>query len=328
MKKTILIILALAALASCAKSGIVREADSEIRLEPKTFPITKAEYLGVISGNEYPTTENFDVYGYWSADWSSSKVENYLLSSEEGSGVEFVCQGDYWTGKNGYYWPKDGMLKFACYSPSSENILHDYATDTYTKKGYVHPSETAKTWDLLLAPMTGSYTAETAKENVAVAFEHALAWITLKVSASSELAAKAYDIKKITIHGVNTKADLSAKMADGIQAGEWTGHAVPADYVVFAGSQLVTQTVTEIENTVGGTIVIPQETTSMTIEYTQKEIENSTAELEDQSITLDLTLGNNFKLWEPGKHYTYNIVFNLDEIKIKPVVNVWESINN
>lgn len=328
MKKILLSFLAVAVLASCAKSGIVLKDEAEIRLAPKTLPITKADHLGVISGIDYPTTENFDVYGYWSADWESSEVVNYLLPTEEGSGVEFVYRGEYWTGKTAYYWPKDGSLKFACYSPSSQNIQHDYATDTYTKQGYVHPSATSETWDLLLAPLTGAYTIQTAKEHVAVAFEHALAWITLKVSAGSEVAAKAFDINKITINGVSTKADLSAKMFDGIQAQEWTGHTQAADYVVFEGSQFVTQTPATIENNAGGTIVIPQETTNMTVEYTQREIENSTAELKTQSILLDLTLGTNCKLWEPGKHYTYNLVFNLDEIRIKPVVKIWDTLSS
>lgn len=327
MKKILFSLLAVSALASCAKSGIVYEPESEIRLAPKAVPSTRANYTGAVASTDYPTSESFDVYGYWSDDWNGNKVVNYLVSEEEGSGAEFVCQGNYWTGKTSYHWPKDGSLKFACYSPASQNILHNYPTDTYSKVGYVQPNETDKTWDLLLAATTGAYTAETASENVPVAFEHALAWITLQVKAKDEVAANVFDIKKITIKDVCTKANFEVKMGDGVQFEEWEKQSDKADIVIFEGSQVVDQTARDIETTPQGTIVIPQGTTKMVIEYTQLAIPGSTAELTDQVIELDLTLNPTRSNWEPGKHYTYTLTFKLDEIRIKPTVKPWGSVN-
>ena len=328
MKKIFISLLAVAALVSCAKSGIVYEADSEIRLTPSVAPATRAPYLGAITSPDYPVSENFDVYGYWSEDWTTGKFVNYLVSETEESGVEFVCQSNYWTGKS-HYWPKDGSLKFACYSPSTQNIKHNYPTDTYSKVDYVQPFETDETWDLLLAPTTAAYTAETASENVPVAFEHALAWITIQVKAKDAVAENVFDIKKVTIKDVCTKANFEVKMGDGIQYNEWEKQSEKKDIVVFDGTQVVKQDAKDIETTPEGTIIIPQPTegTELVIDYTQLAIPGSTAELADQQITLPLTLNPANSVWEPGKHYTYTITFKLDEIRIKPTVKPWGNVD-
>ena len=224
---------------------------------------------------------------------------------------------------------KDGSLKFACYSPATENIKHNYPTDTYSKVGYVQPNETALTWDLLLAPTTGAYTAETASENVPVAFEHALAWITFQVKAKDADAENIFDIKKVTIKNVCTKANFEVKMADGIQYEEWEKQGEKKDIVVFDGSQVVKQEAKDIETTPQGTIIIPQATegTELVIEYTQLAVPGSTAELTDQKITLPLTLNPTRSVWEPGKHYTYTLTFKVEEIRIKPTVKPWGNVN-
>ena len=321
MKKIFFSFLAIAALASCAKTEIAYvEADSEIKLMPATSLATKANVNGVIDGTAYPTAENFDVYGYWSADWNGNgAVVDYLLTNE--GGAEFAHENGTWAGLTPYHWPKDGSLKFAAYSPASENFAHDYATDTYSKVGFSQKSNTAETIDLLFAKTTADYTSMTAAAGVPVVFEHALAWITLEVVAADATAAQAFDIKKVTIEDVYTQADAEIAMADGIQAGEWSNHAAAADYVVFEGTQAVTETAAAIESTAKGTIVIPQAPTTVTINYDQNQLAG-TAALKDQTIVLDLALEGD-KVWEPGKHYKYYLIFGLDEILIKPSVEDW-----
>ena len=324
MKKIFFSFLAIAAIASCAKTeAVFTEGNSEIKIKPATTVATKANHLGVIDGTTYPVAENFDVYGYWATDWTGVTDPTAYLITTEG-GAEFENKGNYWGGVTPYHWPKNGSIKFAAYSPASENFAHVYATDTYSKTGYVQPSNTAETWDLLFAKTTAPYTAMTAAENVSVVFEHALSWITLQVRAKDDVAAGVFDIKEVKINDVFTKADAAIAMGDGIQAEEWTNHAEAKPYVVYTGSQVVGKDVAVIENTTAGTIVIPQNTTSVTINYTQNTIEGSTVKLENQSITLDLILDADQTTWEPGKHYTYTLVFGLDEILINPSVVDWD----
>ena len=331
MKKIFFSFLAIAAIASCAKTEAVYEAgEAEIKLAPVTKLQTKANFLGAVDGIVYPTQENFDVYAYWKNVPAGQEFTDgsLFLAGENAGGAEFTNKGNYWGGTVNYYWPKNGSLRFAAYSPAHLDVDHVLANDVYSTT-YVQPSKTAETWDFLVAPTSTSYSLMTATEKVAIEFQHALSWITLKVVAKDADAAKAFDIKKVTINDVNTKADFNASMLDGIQFDEWSGWDDKADYVVYEGSQMVTETLTDIENTVAGTILIPQATTSVTINFDQYGI-NGTADTPGMTVTLDLLLDNEDaqgrNVWEPGKHYNYNLVFGLDEILINPSVADWTEV--
>jgi hypothetical protein len=105
----------------------------------------------------------------------------------------------------------------------------------------------------------------------------------------------------------------------------WTLKNVTAPYEVYNGSQAVTETATVIENKTAGTLVLPQATTSITVDYTQNALEGTPA-LEDQSVTVDLVLDTDNTPWVAGKHYIYTLVFGLDEILINPSVVDWEDV--
>lgn len=331
MKKIFFSLLAVAAIASCAKTEEIYTGEqAEIKIKPTTSIATKANVTAAIDGTTYPVAENFDVYAYWSTDPAGSKFTTgtEYLGYEDAlaGGVEFTNKGNFWGGKSDvYYWPKNGSLRFAAYSPASVDMAHELATDTYTVTDYVQPNDTDLTWDLLVAPTSASYNSLTAAENVSVVFEHALSWITLKVIAKDASAAKAFDIKKVTINNVNTQADFAAMMTDGIQYEEWADQDVPANYVVFEGNQNVTLESTIIETVDNGTIVIPQPTTSLTVDYTQLPLPG-TPQLDNQSITVDLVLDGDDTPWHPGKHYVYTLVFGLDEILINPSVGDWDDV--
>ena len=328
MKKIFFSLLAVAALASCVKSeAVYTEDNSEIKIKPATAIATKANVTAAIDGTEYPTAENFDVYGYWKDEPAGESFTDgaILYLGLEGAG-EFTNKGNYWGGAaEAYYWPKNGSLRFAAYSPSHIDMTHVLASDTYTVENYVQPDETAKTWDLLVAPTSKSYTSMTAAENVSVVFEHALSWITINVKAKDAEAAKAFDIKKVTINDVITTAKLEAVMTGEDKAMNWTLTDTKAPYVVFEGSQAVTETATVIESTANGTLVIPQPTTTITVDYTQNALAGTPA-LENQKVTVDLVLDTDNTPWKDGKHYVYTLVFGLDEILINPDVVDWEDV--
>ena len=330
MKKIFYSLLAVAALASCAKTeAVYMEDNAEIKIKPATALATKANVLAAIDGTEYPVAENFDVYAYWANKPAGSSFTNQtddvtVYLGIEGPAVEFTNKGNYWGGTTTYYWPKNGSLRFAAYSPSNVNMAHDLDTDTYTVTGYEQPATTATTWDLLVAPTSKSYTAMTAAENVSVVFEHALSWITVKVVAKDAEAAKAFDIKKVTINDVVNVADFEAVMS-GEKAMTWTLTDTKVAYEVFNGSQAVTETATVIETTKDGTVIIPQPTTTITVDYKQNALEGTPA-LDNQQVTVDLVLDAENTPWKPGKHYVYTLVFGLDEILINPDVVDWDDV--
>ena len=334
MKKIFFSLLAIGAIASCAKTEATYvEVDSEIKLAPVASIVTKANgYDTIIDGTKYPEAEHFTVVGYWANQPAGSTFTVAETEDPYLNYVDFAKNGSYWAGyadgkHQPYYWPKNGSLRFACYSPTEVDggvLKHTLATDTWTATGYTQSYETASTIDFMVAQTPASYTAATAAENVSVVFEHALSWITLKVRAEQE-AADVFTINKVTINDVKTVADMVA----AYPSKEWSNWSAPKDYVVYtAGTagQTVGTEAAVIETTENGTIVIPQATTTVTVEYTQNSIGGNTPVLENQAITVSLALDAELTPWLAGNHYTYTLVFSLDEILINPSVTEWTEV--
>ena len=315
MKKVLFSILAIGVLASCTKTEpVFTEVDQEIKITPVTSMVTKA----AIDGTEYPGTEKFKVIGYW-ADQPAGTVEfeaptvyldNVTFAKQEG--------GQYWAGDGqSYYWPKNGSLRFAAYSPSSiEGMSHELATDTWSVKGYTQSNDTENTIDFMVAQTPPSYTAQTAAENVSVVFEHALSWLSFRVKAQDAAAAEAFVVKSITVNNVNTVADMVAEYP----AKEWSNWTTPLAYEVFKDNVAPKVEPVEIEN--NGVLVIPQATTSVTVTFVQNTLKDV-----EQSIEIPLVLDVENTPWEAGKHYVYTLIFGLDEILINPSVADWEDVN-
>ena len=329
MKKIFFSLLAVAALAACTKTEYTNDLN-EIKIKPATSIATKANVTAAIDGTQYPVKEDFDVYAYYNnAMPAGSKFTDAIVYlGIDGPAVEFTNKGNFWGGKaDTYYWPKNGSLRFAAYSPSSVDMTHELATDTYKVDGYIQPHNTAETSDLLVAPTSASYDAMTAAANVSVVFEHALSWITVKVVAKDAAAAQAFDIKKITIQDVVTVADLKAVMTESKTEDKmkWTLSETKEDYVVYEGSKPVSLEPTVIEKVTNGTLVIPQPTTSLRVDYTQKALPG-TPELNNQYVIRSLILDSEDTPWKAGKHYIYTLVFSLDEILINPDVADWDDV--
>ena len=327
MKKIFIALLAVAALVSCAKTEeAYTEGQNEIKMAPVTSYVTKTVY-NAIDGVKYPKAEEFGVWAYWDGD-AADPNKVYLNNKV------FANSGIYWAGKNDtYYWPKNGNLRFSCYSPASvEGVTHYPDTDTFVVD-YEQSSNTAETIDFMLSPITVPYNAHTAAENVAVVFDHTLAWITLKVKAANADAAKAFTIHDLIINDVLTKGTLFTDMTDGVQYDEWKNVNAPAAYNVVLDGDINTTMIARVaENVENGTVVIPQVPTTLTINFTQNEMkedngDTATPELKEQTLTIPLELNNEEdNKWHPGKHYIYTIVFDLNEIVINPSVADWEDV--
>ena len=357
MKKYILPILGLAALVACSKTEPVYEESGEIRFAPVTSLATKAQVFNAIDGSKYPAKEWFNVTAYWKNEDAGSKFNDGTVTYF--SNRTFKKGTTYWAGDPAAYWPKNGSLRFACYSPSDvTGVSHVLATDTYTVTDYVQSNDTEKTVDLMVAPTPSSYDANTGAENVSVVFEHALSWISFKV-VSDEDAEGIFTIKSIVVNDVNTKGSLTAVMTGTAKSKTWELSAITEEeevnpyvmpYEVYNNEVGVVATTTSganyIEDVTGGTVVIPQPTTTVTITFDQKA--EGTAVLENQVITLPLDLfeqqsavenpdaeepGSEPELipldWEAGKHYIYTLKFAYeedDQILINPSVEDWTDV--
>ena len=355
MKKYILPILGLAALVACSKTEPVYEESGEIRFAPVTSLATKAQVFNAVDGSKYPAKEWFNVTAYWKNVEAGSKFTDGTVTYFSNRTFKKGESATYWAGEPAAYWPKNGSLRFACYSPSDvQGVSHDLATDTYKVTDYVQSNNTKETVDLMVAPTPGSYNAETGAENVSVVFEHALSWISFKV-VSDEDAENIFTIKKIVIDSVDTKGSLTAVMTETAKSKTWAlssangkkGNTNVKAYDVYNNEDGVVATTTSdadedgnpvyIENVAGGTVVIPQPTTTVTITFDQQA--KDCALLENQVITLPLTVSKEVtsgtadevapSSWEAGKHYIYTLKFAYeedDQILIKPSVQDWTDV--
>ena len=107
MKKIFIALLAVAALASCAKTEeAYTEGQNEIKMAPVTSYVTKTVY-NAIDGVKYPKAEEFGVWAYWDGD--AAKPNKVYLDNKV-----FANSGIYLAGKNdSYSCPKNGILRFS-----------------------------------------------------------------------------------------------------------------------------------------------------------------------------------------------------------------------
>ena len=117
MKKLVLAVLAIGAMAACTKSNVQYEQPGEISLQPVAQKATKA----AVDGTNYPTGEayNFNVWAWW-GDYNAGTELAYFTVT-----TPFIAQGTFkhrndnsWGGVTPYYWPTKGSLVFAGYSPA------------------------------------------------------------------------------------------------------------------------------------------------------------------------------------------------------------------
>ena len=333
MKKIFFSLLAIAAIASCAKTEpTFTEVDSEIKIAPVTAVSTKA-VTGAIDGTQYPAEEAFKVFAYWNTAGAGSTFDtDETTAGAYLNNVKFVNKGSYWGGETVYYWPKNGSLRFAAYSPADLTMTHVLKDDVYTLGDATTPFEYVTSpedaYDILVAPTSESYTAETAAEKVSVVFEHALSWISFKIQ-STVVANEVFDVKEVIVNDVAYKGSLVANMTAGTKV--WTLGNDVNPVTVFTGSQEAKSDAASID--AYDNLVLPQTPTTVTVKYTQNEMSHTDDQgnkvvdspaLTNQSITVPLVLDNENDTWEPGKHYTYTILFDLDEILINPSVEDWE----
>lgn len=348
MKKLVIAALAIASMAACTKSNVQYEQPGEISLQPVAQKATKA----AIATTAYPTTESFKIWAWWGAEAANAPdFATYKPYIEQG---EFVYRKDNsWGGESPYYWPTEGSLFFAGYSPADATGTFNYdpAHKTFMITGFTQSNQIAEHKDLLWFDITDvSYDKKTMPEaGVAVSFKHALSWLTFKFNLKDDETDQNWTIKKVKLTGIEDKATFTAvKGAESATWNDWSVSETGKDVVnLFNGEYTVTYDAdgtyvldgTDVTSQDGKTkdnavLVIPQSCApsngtnpadaELVITY---DLKSPTGQiLTDQNVSLPLNVTNINNKWEPGKHYTYNITFGASEILIAPSVTVWAEV--
>lgn len=351
--------LGASAVVACTKSSVSYEPAGEIALAPVN-EINKTKTT--VTDAVFPADQIMGVYAYYKADClEGTDVKLFKDASTYLDNVQFKKNGTDWAGwKDGaaypYYWPKNGSLVFAAYSPLTDAAgksaveSHTFkadgnavVSDIFKNDTFTQSRQTNQTVDLMWSPVTAS--SHTSKSNhVAMTFYHAMSWITFKAKFTkpADMAMTTepvITIKSLTLDNVATKGKFVTHVAEITWTPVVDANAVQQPIVVYRaeegkdGMALTSESV-NVENNANGTLVIPQEITTdivATITYIQHV--PGTAKVEQKAV-LHLNkckVGEQaITTWMNAKHYIYDINFTFgtdDQIYIAPSVQPWTEQN-
>ena len=346
MKRIVLTIMAVAALAACTKSEVAYEAPAEIGFNVVAGNITKA----VVDGTTYPTT--LPMYVFAETMDNTAETPNYI-----NDGL-FVHKGavegtNVWGGSpNPYYWPNVKTLHFAGYSQAGNaDGRYNCSTGVLSVTGYTPGTATgAGANDLMWFPTTelkvpAGYGKST--KFVPVDMYHTCAWITFIVKGDTVTGAGGYTVKSLTINNVDLTADVacSATIADEkiVPSIVWTNNTTQEEnYAVpfkTATGVVLNTTGTNVETgdattTSGNVVLVPQTAAKLTVVYSYNSSTGSeiTETVDNLSLALtkataDATTATGPGSWEAGKHYIYTITIKANEILIAPTPVDWTDEN-
>lgn len=345
--------LGASAVVACTKSSVSYEPAGEIALAPVN-EINKTKTT--VTDAAFPADQIMGVYAYYKADClGGSAVSAFKDATTYLDNVQFKKNGKDWAGwKDGaaypYYWPKNGSLVFAAYSPLTDAAgaraidSHTFKangtaveTDMFKNETFTQSRLTDATVDFMWSPVTSS-SHTSASNHVSMTCYHAMSWITFKAKFTkpegmAETTEPVITIKSLVLENVATKGKFETHVSEI----EWTPDvdaASKATITVFRGEQALTAGSANVETTANGTLVIPQKISDdivATIVYDQHV--PGTAKVEQKAV-LHLSqckVGNQPLIeWKNAKHYIYDINFTFgtdDQIYIAPLVEPWKEEN-
>lgn len=274
MKRNLLISISFAVLLSgCVKNDVYVPEQPQRAIcfnDPIITNMTK-EYNGEIAGT-YPESESFAVFGVYHANdggfdgWESANAVKYIDRAEFSYNASVddddadVLGG--WTG--GYYFPKNGVLSFAAYSPYRAHAaaagdgtgVFTYGKDGLTIANFSVASDASQQYDLMFSNRIYNKKSSTGSDNpyegLDLNFTHILSSVCFKLQQAAEYPGVTLRLKSISISGVRYKGDFAENIknettstyasdpswtvADYLIAGEYYAYDQPDDdHIMLTG---------------------------------------------------------------------------------------------
>lgn len=329
MKKIIISMMAVAALAACTKSEPVYEPAGEISFAPVAKNVTKsvAGYNGDTFDGVFPTNVNLYVFANASNDagtaWDAPYFENAKFVYNESKDVNTAVKGAY-AGDPTRYWPNVKTLKFAGYSDACgvvKNAEMDFAANeltipAYTQDNATYTAEGAN--DLMWFPCDGQAYSKQADE-IAAQMKHACSWITINV-AGDDVTAGNWTLNSLVVKALKHSGNVVCNATTA----QWTltGEGADEEYYKPTTGTTFKEEYVKYEKNANNFIVLPQEPTDLEVNYTYtSDATNNLTLTETKSVSLDYDATGT--AWQPGVHYIYNVLITASEILIDPVVVDW-----
>lgn len=302
MKKVANIVLTavlMAGLLSCAKTDrIYDDTKTEIAMKPVMHTPTKE----IVEGTTYPTGVNFGVLAYYSSaygdqdKWTDLTGENAPVPYIDNQEFEFDTQGDgTFGGSDPCYWPHQGSLVFAGYSPyyaKKESVTFDPDTKTLTIAGFESNGQTDLMYFLPEVSDGSLVGLNSGASSVSAVFSHALSLVEFNVKGVDN--DETVELKDITFKNIPQKGTLDANAS----ACSWYDLSSYDDLPVFSSVDGVDLS---SETPVTATIlVIPGLAVNIDLAY-------DAVGVTSHPKTGTITPGNAVTEWVAGKKYIYNL---------------------
>lgn len=354
MKKLIVLLSAVAALAACSKNEVVPAVSGEnVEISYKVAPRTKADPQTFDTHNVFASWAYYLPSGKnWNDNWEVRKDAKPYIG-EEHVGATISYKDEVWKDHtNSYYWPKGGKLTFFAYSFNSNTLHNQDYTDTFfycenDENAYgisgqlnldAHPNT-----DFLVADIASDQTSNKEVYNfngVPTLFKHKLSRVKFAVKKKDDYANTTITLNSITFKKLVYGMNYTQFMNDAAK-GIITDYIVPG--TIRDKEQEYTKTDFEVSSSTAFVpvpnevryIYIPQDFKNVTdatkiatieVKYTVT-LKKGTSETDkgiSETYTKTLNVKDIFDSWEIGKRYTFNLIFSLDEIKWAPAVGDWE----
>lgn len=358
MKKSLFAVLAVVAIASCAKNEVVKvEDNNQITFQTVVGPNTKAMINGATYGTEAPSFGTVAFYNK-SGETFPTGAQTYIPLSK----VKWDDTNKRWTTDAAYYWPKGGgTLSFFSYSPYTYQETGGTAipvTVPDLTEGLVfadYDVDAHQLTDLMVAEVVTGKTANDKEyaygagsyNGVPTVFRHKLAQVAgfvLKTDRDYDATGDtAGDIKftmnKIEFLGIAHKGTYTGKITEADTDG-WVEAATSvknyewdeADHVfsTTAGITIATNETTKPTIANNYLLVLPQTfedgKEKIRVTYTVSTY-NGTAWVDDVVVrTVDLyDIHSDNHKWEMNKKITYTLTFGLEQIYWSPSVVDWDT---
>lgn len=335
----------LAAMAGVALTGCVK-TESEVAVKSDSNrivfdnPVVSSVTRALIDGTEYPTDVPFSVY----AQYKNANTGENLLYMENVT-TQYVTSTPgtnqkSWVPVGNYYWPKQGTLSFAAYSPTAASTVFNtvsWADDSgFTFDNFNAATNQANSYDLMYSDYVadqeqGDEADYTKYYGIQLTFRHALSALVFRAKAADEYDGAEIKVKTIEVLEAYNQGDLTTNNADNTAG--WSDFQNPTTMAVanIAGAALDH---TDFAQQGDVLLMVPQAFdhnggVQVKITYTIDTESNATM---TQTHTVDLSkLTENGTVtahadWKMGKRYIYDITIGLDRIYFAPTVTDWEDV--
>ena len=356
MKKLIVLLSAVAALAACSKNEVVPAVSGEnVEISYKVAPRTKADPQTFDTDNVFASWAYYLPSGKWDENRTNAKIYIGKDSDNEHEGATISYVNNVWKDEHtSYYWPNGGSLTFFAYSLNRNNLelkheetgpsypieCHN-AANAYGINATIDLKEN-KNLDLLVAEIAKDRTQNEniySLNGVPTLFKHKFSRIQFAVKKKEEYTGTTITLNSIRFNNVahtghysqfNKEEGDVEFTQDYCKAGDIRTSLVytTTDFKVTSATDYVP--VTETDETYY--IYMPQDFKNVTdakdiatieVKYTVT-FRNGTSE----TYIKTLNVKDIFNSWEMGKKYTFNLSFSLNEINYAPAVGDWENGNN